>query len=226
MTDPQAVFTPWLYEANTWFLTAVALASFLAFLRHQPLVRRFLPGRDATAGPGRFERFWSRRDGRVIAIVWISLVVLTIGDGGLIWSDQWKPVKDAFAVLQPVAGILLVPMTAALYLYKRAVPQVARDESDERERDVQGAVYRRAHAILVGTLAVLAALLVFNPAIGQGIALSLESRDVVAIDVVLPTFLVLFMLPSVAYAWMQPHREDEPPELEPANGQPLGAGVA
>ena len=226
MTDWQAVFTPWLYEANIWFLTATAVAGLLAFLRHQPVARRFLPSRDATATPGRFERFWSRRDGRAIAIAWIALVMLTIGDGGLIWSDQWKPVKDAFAVLQPIAGVLLVPMTAALYLYKRAVPQIARDESDERERDVQGAVYRRAHSILVGALAVLAGLLLFNPAIGEAIGLRLESRSVVAIDIVLPAFLVLFMLPSIAYAWMQPHREDEPPEPERGNGRPVSAEAA
>jgi hypothetical protein len=226
MADPLTPLTPWLYEANTWFLTAVAVAGLLAFLRHQPLARRFLPSRDATAGPGRFERFWSRRDGRAIAIVWIALVMLTIGDGGLIWSDQWKPVKDAFAVLQPVSGVLLVPMTAALYLYKRAVPQIARDESDERERDVQGAVYRRAHSILIGALAVLAGLLLFNPAIGEAIAGSLESRGVVAIDVALPAFLMLFMLPSVAYAWMQPHREDEPPEPERGHGRPVSAEAA
>ena len=29
------------------------------------------------------------------------------------------------------------------------------------------------------------------------------------LDVIVPAFLVLYMLPSVAYAWMLPHREDE-----------------
>jgi hypothetical protein len=223
MTDPLAMLTPWLYTANVWFLTAVALAGLIAFLRHSPLARRFLPRRDATSAPGRFERFWSRRDGRAIALAWVALVALTIGDGGLVWSDQWKPMKDFFAVLQPVAGILLVPMTAALYLYKRAVPQLARDESDERERDIQGAVYRRVQAILIASLAVAAGLLAFNPAIGHMMAIRLEARSVVPIDVVLPAFLVLFMLPSLAYAWMLPHREDETPDGERPTGRLAGA---
>jgi hypothetical protein len=98
-------------------------------------------------------------------------------------------------------------MTAALYLYKRSVPQVARDESDEREREIQGSVYRRVHALLLGSLVVAAGLLVFNPAIGSMIAMRAAAAD--ALDVVIPTFLVLYMLPSVAYAWMLPHPEDE-----------------
>lgn len=223
MTDPLAMLTPWLYTANVWFLTAVAVAGLIAFVRHSSLARRFLPRRDATSAPGRFERFWSRRDGRAIALAWVALVALTIGDGGLVWSDQWKPVKDFFAELQPVAGLLLVPMTAALYLYKRAVPQIARDESDERERDIQGAVYRRAHVILIGSLAVAAGLLAFNPAIGSMISNRLESRSVEALDLVLPAFLVLFMLPSVAYAWMLPHRENETPDEERPTGRLAGA---
>ncbi len=223
MTDPLAMLSHWLYAANVWFLTAVAVAGLIAFVRHSPLARRFLPRRDATSAPGRFERFWSRRDGRAIALGWVALFALTVGDGGLVWSDQWEPVNVLFAVLQPIAGLLLVPMTVALYLYKRAVPQIARDESDEREREIQGAVYRRAHAILIGSLAITASLLVFNPAIGHMIAIRLEARSVVPIDVVLPAFLVLFMLPSLAYAWMLPHREDETPDGERPTGRLVGA---
>jgi hypothetical protein len=142
----------------------------------------------------------------------VILVALTVGDAGLIWSDEWETVRVFFAVLQPVAGVLLVPMTAALYLYKRSVPQVARGESDEREREVQGAVYRRVHALLVGSLLLAAGLLVFNPLIGDMIAHRLNYAGVTPLDVGIPAFLVLYMLPSVAYAWMLPHREDEAPD--------------
>jgi len=209
MTDALAAFKVLAHMANIWFLTAVAAAGLLAFLRHSPAARRLLPARDLASAPSRFEQFWSRRDGRVLAVAWVSLVALTIGDGGLVWSDQWEPVRLFFAVLQPVAGVLLVPMTAALYLYKRSVPQVARDESDEREREIQGAVYRRVHALLVGSLVLVAGLLVFNPLIGGMIANRLSYRGVQPLDLIIPAFLVLYMLPSVAYAWMLPHREDE-----------------
>jgi hypothetical protein len=215
MTDVLAAFGSWPFVANIWFLTAVAAVGLLAFLRHSPLARRFLPARDAGSGPSRFERFWSRRDGRLVAFTWIVLVALTIGDGGLVWSDSWEPVKVFFAILQPLAGVLLVPMTAALYLYKRSVPQVARDESDEREREIQGSVYRRVHALLVGSVVVAAGLLIFNPAIGRMIANTVSSRGVEPLDVVIPVFLVLYMLPSVAYAWMLPHHQDESPDGGP-----------
>lgn len=212
MSEVLAVFGTGPFEAKIWILTAVAGAGLLAFVRHSRPARRFLPARDPAAAPGAFEEFWSRRDGRVIAIAWVVLVALTIGDGGLVWNESWQPVMIAFAILQPVAGVLLVPMTAALYLYKRSVPQVARDESDERERDVQGAVYRRVHALLVGTLVVAAGLSVFNPALATMIATVMSSRAVEPLDVLIPAFLILYMLPSVAYAWMQPHHEDETPE--------------
>jgi hypothetical protein len=207
-----ATFGSWPFEAKIWLLTAVAAAGLLAFLRHSPVARRFLPARDAESAPSRFERFWSRRDGRALAVTWTVLVALAIGDGGLVWSDSWEPVSVFFAIIQPVAGVLLVPMTAALYLYKRSVPQVARDESDEREREIQGGVYRRVHTLLVGSLVLAAGLLVFNPAIGRMIAGLLSTRGVEPLDVIIPAFLVLYMLPSVAYAWMLPHREEETPD--------------
>ena len=127
MTDPLAMLSPWLYTANVWLLTAVAVAGLIAFVRQSPLARRFLPRRDAPSAPGRFERFWSRRDGRAIALGWVALFALTVGDGGLVRS------------------------------------------------------------------------------------------------VVLPAFLVLFMLPSLAYAWMLPHREDETPDGERPTGRLVGA---
>jgi hypothetical protein len=209
MSDPLAALGSWPDVANVWFLTAVAAAGLLTFLRQSPVARRFLRARDTGSTPSRFERFWSRRDGRAIAVVWILLVVLAIGDGGLVWSDTWAPVRVLFAILQPVAGLLLVPMTAGLYVYKRSVPQIARDESDERERDIQGGVYRRVHVLLVGSLLIAAGLLYFNPAISRMIANTLSYRAVQPLDVIIPAFLVLYMLPSVAYAWMLPHREDE-----------------
>lgn len=220
MTDVLAAIGSWPFVANIWFLTAVAGAALLAFIRHSPIARRFLRARDQESAPSRFEQFWSRRHGRALAVAWVVLVALTIGDFGLVWSDQWEPVRVFFTILQPVAGALLVPMTAGLYLYKRSVPQVARDESDEREREIQGNVYRRVHTLLLGSLVVLAGLLVFNPAIGGMIAMRAAAAD--PLDVVIPTFLVLYMLPSVAYAWMLPHADDEPPdERSPV---PLTAG--
>ena len=89
----------------------------------------------------------------------------------------------------------------------------SRTNSDEREREIQGGVYRRVHALLVGSLVVAAGLLVFNPAIGGMIAHTLSYRGVEPLNVVIPAFLVLYMLPSVAYAWMLPHREDDTPDV-------------
>ena len=220
MTNPLTAFGGWPYVANIWFLTAVAAAGLFAFIRHSPVARRFLPARDPASAPSRFERFWSQRDGRALAVAWIVLVALTVGDGGLVWSETWQPVRVFFTVLQPVAGFLLVPMTAALYLYKRSVPQVARDESDEREREIQGSVYRRVHALLIGSLLIAAGLLVFNPAIGGMIAVRLNAVE--PLDVAVPAFLVLYMLPSVAYAWMLPRREDEVPGGGPVALAPSG----
>lgn len=207
MTDELAVFTSLPFVANTWFLTAVGVAALLAFLRHSPVARPFFRARDTASDPSRFERFWSRRDGRLLAVAWVALLALAIGDGGLIWNESWAPVFVFFTVLKPVAGLLLVPMTAALYLYKGSVPQVARDESDEREREIQGGVYRRVHALLLGTLLLAAGLLVFNPEIAGMVAVRVHGVE--PLDVIVPAFLVLYMLPSVAYAWMLPHREDE-----------------
>ncbi|HEX7492468.1 MAG TPA: hypothetical protein VF337_12275 [Candidatus Limnocylindrales bacterium] len=209
MNDAFSGFGSWPFVLNIWFLTAAAVAALLVFLRHSPVVRRFLPARDAAAAQGRFEQFWSRRDGRALAVIWIVLVALTIGDGGLVFSEQWAPVREFFAILQPVAGVLLVPMTAALYLYKRSVPHVASEEADEREREIQGGVYRRVHSILLGSLLLAAGLLVFNPAIGSMVAGRLSARGVEPLDVAVPAFLLLFMLPSVVYAWYLPHREDD-----------------
>lgn len=193
---------------DVWLLSAISAAGLVAFVRNSPFARRFLPGRNAAGEPGRVERFWSRRDGRVLATGWLVLFALAIGDLGMIWSGEWQPVKDVFLGLQPIAAAVLVPLTAGLYLYKRAIPQRARDEADERERAIQGEVYRRAHGIAIGVLAIGIALMLFNPAIGTGLALQGASRGVELIDILLPTFLLLFMLPSVAYAWLYPHRDD------------------
>ena len=191
-----------------WFLTVLGLAALAAFVRNSGLVRRIIPGRGAAFEPGRFERFWSRADGRLLAVAWLALLALAVGDFGLVWSETWHPVKQFFDLAQPVAAALLVPLTAGVYLYKRVIPQVARDEADERERSIQGDVYRRAHTLVIASLAIGVGLLEFNPAIGMELAGAFRSRHVNLIDVLLPAFLLLFMLPSVAYAWMCPHRED------------------
>ncbi len=195
---------------EVWFLTVLGVAALAAFLRNSALVRRLFP-RNTGSDPGAFERFWSRVDGRVLAVGWLALFALAVGDFGLVWSDTWKPVEDFFGQLQPVAAALLVPLTLGVYFYKRAVPQVARDEADERERSVQGDVYRRTHTLVIAGIAIAVALLEFNPAIGTALTGTFHSRHTNLIDVLLPAFLLLFMLPSVAYAWMYPHREDGSP---------------
>jgi len=103
------------------------------------------------------------------------------------------------------------PLDLTRELYKRAIPQVARDEADERERSVQGDVYRRTHTLVIAGIAIAVALLEFNPAIGSYLVGAFRGRHTNLIDVLLPAFLLLFMLPSVAYAWMYPHREDGSP---------------
>jgi hypothetical protein len=195
---------------EVWFLTVLGVAALAAFLSNGALARRLLP-RNAGGEPGAFERFWSRVDGRLLAVGWLALFALAVGDFGLVWSDTWRPVEDLFGQAQPVAAALLIPITLGVYLYKRAVPQVARDEADERERSVQGDVYRRTHTLVIAGIAITLALLEFNPAIGTALAGTFRSRHTNLIDVLLPAFLLLFMLPSVAYAWMYPRREDGSP---------------
>ncbi len=195
---------------EVWFLTVLGIAALAAFLRNSALARRLFP-RSPGAEPGAFERFWSRIDGRLLAVGWLALFALAVGDLGLVWSDTWKPVEDLFGQIQPVAAALLIPVTLGVYLYKRAVPQVARDEADERERSVQGDVYRRTHTLVIAGIAIAVALLEFNPAIGTALTGTFRSRHTNLIDVLLPAFLLLFMLPSLAYAWMYPHREDAGP---------------
>ena len=204
---------------EVWFLTVLGVAALAAFVRNSALARRLFP-RNAGSDPNVFERFWSRLDGRLLAVAWLALFALAVGDFGLVWSDTWHPVKHFFDLAQPVAAALLVPLTVGVYLYKRAVPQVARDEADERERSVQGDVYRRTHTLLIAGIAIAVALLEFNPAIGTGLVGAFQSRNTNLIDVLLPAFLLLFMLPSVAYAWMYPHREDRQP------GEPIRWRVA
>lgn len=194
-----------------WFLTALGVCALIAFLRNSTVLHRLPLGRIASRVPSSFELFWSRRDGRVLAVAWLVLFALAVGDGGMIWSGQWQPVADAFLLAQPVAAAFLVAITAGIYVYKRSIAQVSQEDTDERERAIQGEVYRRAHRIVIGGLVIAVGLLAFNPAIGTGLFLHAESRNVQAIDVLLPAFLFLFMLPSVAYAWMYPHREGDDP---------------
>jgi len=195
---------------EVWFLTVLGVAALAAFVRNGAIVRRLFP-RSTSSDPGAFERFWSRVDGRLLAVGWLVLFALAVGDVGLVWSDTWHRVKQFFDLAQPVAAALLVPLTVGVYLYKRAIPQVARDEADERERSVQGDVYRRTHTLVIAGIAITVAVLEFNPAIGMGLRNAFLSRQTNLIDVLLPAFLLLFMLPSVAYAWMYPHREDSSP---------------
>jgi hypothetical protein len=157
-------------------------------------------------------------NGRALAVAWLVLFALTVGDAGMVWG--WPAFVTAGFVAQQIAAVAFIPLSAGLYVYKRALPQIARDEADERERAIQGDVYRRAHGIAIGTLAIGCALILANPAIGSGLALQAESRGVEFIDVLLPAFLLFFMLPSVAYAWMNPHRDDGSPDAPHATRLP------
>ena len=138
MTDVLEAIGPLPFVANIWLLTAVAAAALIAFLRQSSLARRFLKPRDAASDPSGFERFWSRRDGRALAAGWVVLVALTVGADGLIWNDSWEPVRVFFAILQPVAGILLVPMTAALYLFKRTTLEIHLLHHETSRRELAG----------------------------------------------------------------------------------------
>jgi hypothetical protein len=200
---------------EVWFLTSISAVGLIALLRNVRVVRsavaasRRLPivgaiARRVALGLNGFGDLSSRLNGRLLAVGWLLLLALAIGDGGMTW--YWPPVVATFLVLQQIAGAVLIPWTAALYLYKDAVPHIPRDEADERERLVQGDAYRGAHLIVIGGLAIACALLIFNPAIGSWIMLRLESQNVELIDLVLPLFLLLFLMPSVAYAWSHSRR--------------------
>jgi hypothetical protein len=203
---------------SIWVFGVLFAFGLTAMARHSGLVGRTgdrLRGSEA----GRFERFWSRRDGRLLAIVWLVLfatawlapVALGIGldDRHLRAAQERFPNRYiALLAVQAVAALLLVPLTAGMYLYRRAIPQIARDEADERERTIQGDVYRRTHAIIIVALAIGGALLALIPDAGRDILAFTDGYGTRWIGLLLPAWVLLFMLPSVAYAWMYPRRDD------------------
>ncbi len=198
-----------------WAFAVLFAAGAAALVRRTGLADRAgLPFRRGE--PGRLERFWSRRNGRVLAVAWSALFAaawlapFAAGLGDNDFLARVHPIR--FAVLlgvQAVAAVLLVPMTAGLYLYKRAVPQIARDEADERERLVQGDVYWRTHMVIIVGLAVGGAMLVLFPGVGHYVVSAAGGfGGVLQADRLLPAWVLLFMLPSVIYAWTFPRRDD------------------
>ena len=176
--------------------------------------------------PGRFERFWSRQNGRVLAIGWLALfAVAWMAPMGIVLGLPGSTMEKlqvhypnryvAILVVQSAAALLLVPLTACLYLYRHAIPQIARDEADERERVIQGDVYRRTHTIIIVAVAIGGAALALVPDAGRYILATSNSWDTRWIGLLLPAWVLVFMLPSIVYAWMYPHRDDAA-EGEPA----------
>lgn len=199
-----------------WTFAVLFAAGLTAVVRHSNLVARARP-RPRGFEPGRFERFWSRRDGRLLSSAWLALFAAAwlapfavgVGDAYVRGSAQLHPIRYALLLgVQSLAALLLVPLTAGVYLYKRALPQIALDEADERERSVQGDVYRRTHTIIIIGLAIVGTPVVLDPDAGNYLRAEALSHGFGWVDVLLPIWVLLFMLPSVAYAWMDPGRDD------------------
>jgi len=205
---------------DLWVFGVLFAFGLTAMARHSGLIGGAEP-RLRSSEPGRFERFWSRRDGRLLAVAWLALFAvawlapLALGIGFDVRDLQRQRLEElyphrfiALIAVQSAAALLLVPLTAGLYLYRRAIPQIARDEADERERVIQGDVYRRTHAIIIVSLAIVGILLAFIPDVGRAVLLLTDSYGTRWIGLLLPAWVLLFMLPSVVYAWLYPRRED------------------
>ena len=202
-----------------WAFAVLFAAGLAAVLRHSNLGLRVRP-RLRGFEPGRFERFWSRRDGRLLAFAWLALFAaawlapFAVGFGdadsrSAPFAFDLHPIRyPVLLAIQSVAAVLLVPLTAALYLYKRAIPQISVDEVDERERAVQGGVYRRTHTITIIGLAIVGTLLALDPDLGAYLRAETFGHGLGWVDLLLPVWVLLFMLPSVTYAWMYPRRDE------------------
>ena len=101
--------------------------------------------------------------------------------------------------LQSLAALHLMPLTAGVYLSKRALPQIASDEADERERSVQGDVCRRTHAIIIG-LAIGGTLVVLDPDAGNRLRAEALGHGFGWVDVLLPVWVLLFLRQSESAA--------------------------
>jgi uncharacterized membrane protein len=197
-----------------WIFAVLFAAGVAALVRSSGLgsLGRWLKVAEAS----RFERFWSRFDGRLVAGVWLAMFIAAwlapFAAGINLWGSPGDhPIRGAILLgIQSIAAVLLVPLTAGLYLYRRAIPQIARDEADERERLVQGSVYRRTHLLMMVGLAVVGTVLATVPDAGRDLLWTLYYQNLSWIDVLLPAWVLLFMLPSVIYAWMEPRRDDDP----------------
>ena len=203
---------------SLWVFGVLFAFGLAAMARHSRLIGG-AADRLRGAEAGRFERFWSRQNGRVLAIGWLALFAgAWLAPLGLVIGLDIRSVQSvqelyphryvAVLVGQSVAALLLVPLTAGLYLYRRAIPQIARDEADERERMIQGDVYRRTHAIIIVAVAIGGAALALSPEVGRAILLLTDAYASRWISLLLPGWVLLFMLPSIAYAWMCPRRDD------------------
>jgi len=218
--DSFAAFGSWLFVVNTWFLTAAAVAVLLASFDTRQWSGGFCRRAMRRTVAGRFERFWC-----------VETVACSRGLACPRSTHRWRrrtrlvrPMGCGAAVLRHSSAscrsFTRPDDRGALYV-QAICPARPSEETDEREQEIQGVVYRRVHSLLVGLLVLAIGLLVFNPAIGSMVAGGLSARNVESLDVAVPTFLVLYMLPSVVYAWSQPHREDD--ELDGRLSKPRAA---
>lgn len=215
-------------RVDIWVFAVLFAFGLTALVRHNGILGGAGSGLRGSRA-GRFERFWSRRDGRLVAIAWLALFAvawlapLAVGIG----DDTSNPLRaqqthpNRYVILlaaQSVAAVLLVPITAGLYLYRRAIPQIARSEADERERVIQGDVYRRTYTIIIAAMALWGTLLALSPDVGRSVLAMADSYGNRWVGLALPAWVLLFMLPSLAYAWMFP-RGDDAAEAEPSQSR-------
>lgn len=194
---------------------AVLFAAGLAALARHSGIGAYVAARLPRRQPSRFEGLWSRLDGRVLALAWIAIFAAAwlapFAVGISLWGSVGEhPIRDAVLLgVQSVASLLLVPLTAGLYVYKRAIPQIARDEADEREQLVQGGIYRRTHLLIMAGSAVVGTLVAVMPDGVRYMWNVAYFHGVGLVDLLLPAWVLVFMLPSVIYSWMYPSRDDD-----------------
>lgn len=144
----------------------------------------------------------NRRNRRAVAL--LPLLPLACGlYAGTRPDDILRSTLLALVALGSVAGILLLRRATRLL---DAVPDRLLDEREIGERND---AYRRAHALLVGLLALLTAL-----AVADGTVLKLTGSPLIPGDGWLPVtmtaMLVGGMIPAAVVAWRWTEPSDEP----------------
>lgn len=197
-----------------WAFAVLFTAGLAALARHSGLAYRIDVGLRRRRRD-RFERLWSRWDGRLLALVWLGVFstawLAPFAVDITLWGSVGEhPTRDAVLLgVQAIASVLLVPLTAGLYVFGHAIPQIGSNEADERERLVQGRVYRRTHLLIMAGSAILGTLLAAAPDAVRYLLIVAHTHDVGWVAVLLPVWVLLFMLPSLVYAWMDPRRDDD-----------------